>query len=88
MSIPADDSVARFIPFIRPIAVSAWAAEDGKRNEHERKDGCVFCILLAIYVVAVHFLVYVDDGRQCARVTPYDKGKKVSSQHSQRASGC
>ena len=56
MSIPADDSVARFIRFIRPNAVSAWAAEDGKRNERERKDGCVFCIL-AIYVVGVHFLV-------------------------------
>ena len=43
MSIIADDSVARFIRFIRPNAVSAWTAEDGeKRNERERKDGYVF----------------------------------------------
>ena len=67
MSIPADDSVARFIRCIRPNAVSAWAAEDGKRNEHKasgRMD-VYFCIL-AIYVVGVHFLVYVDDGQQWA----------------------
>ena len=44
MSIPADDSVARFIQFPRPNAVSAWAAEDGKRNECDRKDGCVFLV--------------------------------------------
>jgi hypothetical protein len=81
MSIPADDSVARFIRFIRPNAVSAWAAEDGKRNERERKDGCVF-LYFSDYAVGVRFLVYVDDGRQWARVTPYDEGVKVSSQHS------
>ena len=68
MSIPAGDSVARFIWFIRLNAVSAWAAEDEKRNEREWKDDVYFCIL-AIYVVGVHFLVYVDDhGRQWARV--------------------
>jgi hypothetical protein len=82
MSIPADDSIARFIRFINPLLY--W---HGKGMSASGRMDMYFCIL-AIYVVGVHFLVYVDDVRIWARVTPYDEGVKVSSQLSQRASGC
>jgi hypothetical protein len=46
MSIPADESSARFIWYIRPKNdVSAWAAEEKRENVREHLDGGLFCAL-------------------------------------------
>ena len=70
-----------------PVLYQHGQQRKGKRMSASGRMDVYFCIL-AIYVVGAHFLVYVDDGRRWARVTSYDEGVMVSSEHSQQASGC